>query len=213
MSNDLETRLAELEVQADRSLAYFEVQNLQSEYNHGLDTGGVGKVARSIFTEKDPRVKTEIGGIYEGPESLKRMWDGMASHLMTATGILGTIFISTPYIEVSEDGKSAKGMWYGFGPNTFPITPYPGDEEKLHCFWIMLKYVDEFVKEGDEWKMLSFHLELYFRTPYDQGWVKQPDGRRFLLPPGIKPDWSDIHFRPYHPHEYNQFIPVPGEES
>lgn len=205
----IEERLKKLELDIDRTLGYFEVQDLQSEYNHGLDTGRVNKVARNIFSQIDPRVNTDIGGVYQGPESLKRMWDGMATHIMDAKGILGTIFISTPYIEVSEDGKEAKGIFHGFGPNSFGITPYPCNEEKLHSFWILLKYVQEYVKEGDEWKMLTFHLEMYFRAPYDQGWVKQPDGRRFLLPPGIKPDRPVDRFRPYHPHEFCEFLPVP----
>lgn len=212
MPMNLEDRVAALEADVDCAMGYFETQNLQSRYMHGLDTGGVNKVARQIFSQTDPRVRTEIGGIYEGPESLKRMWDGMAGDLMTPTGILGTIFTSTPHIQVSEDGKYAKGIWHGFGPNSFPITPHPGNEEKLNGFWIMLKYVNEFVKEGDEWKMLSFHLELYFRTPYEQGWVKQPDGRRFLVP-NVKPDNPDIRFKPYHPHEFNEFIPVPDPED
>jgi hypothetical protein len=211
-TNDLERRVTGLATEIDGLLNYFEIMNVQSAYNHYLDTGGVRKIATEIIAQKDPEVRTDLAGIYEGIESVKRLWDGMANAVMSAAGVLGTVANSTPYIEVSQDGRTAKGLWHGFGPNSFPCAPYPGDEEKLTAFWIMVKYVIDFVKEDGQWRFRTYQLELYFRTPFEQGWIKQPDARRFLVPPWAQPDKPEASFKPYHPHEFNQFRPVPEPE-
>jgi len=212
-TKELERRVAGLSAQIDGMLDYFEIMNLQGEYNHNLDTGGVRKIANDIIAQKDPNVKTDLAGVYEGIESVRRLWDGMASAVMSAAGVMGTVSNSTPFIEVSEDGKTAKGLWHGFGPNSFPCTPYPGDVERLTAFWIMVKYVIEFAKEDGQWRIRTYHLELYFRSPFEEGWLKQPDGRRFLVPPWAQPDKPEARFKPYHPHAYNNFEPVPDFQS
>lgn len=209
---DPNSRVAELSAQVDRLLDYFEIMNVQAEYNHNLDTGGVRKIANDIIAQKYPDVKTDLAGVYEGVESVRRLWDGMASAVMSANGVLGTVANSTPHIEVSEDGQTAQGFWHGFGPNSFPCAPYPCDEERLTAFWIMVKYVIKFGKEDGQWRIIDYHLELYFRTPFEEGWIKQPDCRRFLVPPWAQPDKPEGRFKPYHPHEFNQFLPVPGSE-
>jgi hypothetical protein len=49
--------------------------------------------------------------------------------------------------------------------------------------------------------MLKVHMMNWFRTPYDKGWIKQPDCRRFRIPADLIPDTpSDVHT--FHPAAY-----------
>lgn len=67
-----------------------------------------------------------------------------------------------PVIEVN--GDKAKGEWYFDGP----ITHAPTNR----ALWMAGKYEDEYVKVQGEWKFNKLICKIYYRTPYDEGWVK-----------------------------------------
>jgi hypothetical protein len=85
-------------------------------------------------------------------------------------GGLELLMIMTPVIEVSRDGKTAKGMW-----QTLSCVSRR-NETGLHALWATGKYDNEFVKEDGKWKFRSIRWYLNFRTPFEEGWVKRPMG-------------------------------------
>jgi len=211
---ELGARIEELEARVRHSEDVLAIMNLQSRYNYYLELNYCDRVP-DLFAQKDPNVKCEIcdGGVYEGLESIKHLWKLMGEG-QGGRGFLGTIMISTPHIQVSKDGKTARGMWHAFGPNSVPATAYPGDKpDQLTAIWFLGKYDNEYVKEDGKWKFRSLHVIVYIRTPYEQGWLKQPNARMFGLPPSvIKPDKPSTVFKPYHPHGFNELLPEPPEE-
>lgn len=73
--------------------------------------------------------------------------------------------LTTPVIEIAEDGKTAKGAWISPGFTTMPTL------EKLEAYWHWDKYGVDFIKEGGRWKIWHFFVGREFTSPYDKSWV------------------------------------------
>jgi hypothetical protein len=189
-----------------------DINQLQSKYMYFLEAGYIKRVWEELFSRSE-NVRAEIcdAGVWQGVESVKNLWmqmDKGATEMIHSRGIMHTLFIAPPYIVVGKDGKTAKGMWHVFGPHSMEVTPYPCDQRKLTAYWFFGKYDNEYIKENGEWKILSLHAVVYFRTPYDQGWIKQADARKTPPPPNAPPD------KPYslgdtlhHPDAINRYLP------
>jgi hypothetical protein len=196
--DELEARIARLE-------AIHEIQNLQGRYNHFLLMSKNDGIV-DLFAKKDADVKAEIAdsGVYLGIEGVKRLFvKGMhAKHAIR--GGLGLHMVSTPVIEVSRDGKTARGMWFTFGANT------RRDETGLHALWMAGKYDNEFVKEDGKWRFRSIHWHVFFRSPFEEGWVRRPIVGSGTQAEG-EPDRPSSYYMPYHPDGFNTFLPPPPE--
>jgi hypothetical protein len=220
----LEAKNRELEATSTKAADIVEIQQVQARYMYYLETSNFDRIWNELFANKDPRVKCELvdSGVYEGPESCKRLWmalSKMETEQQPRPGVFPMLFIATPLVVVSKDGKTAKAQWHVFGPHAMYVTPYPGDEKKLTAYWFGGKYDNEFVKEDGKWKLLSLHAIAWIRSPIDQGWLKQPDCRRLPTPPGAFPDKPTTKVTIYHPDAlymkngvYNWGPPPPEEE-
>ena len=60
--------------------------------------------------------------------------------------------VSTPLIELAEDGKTAQGMWYSMGQRT----TLNEDGQTACALWVYGRICVDFVKENGEWKI--WHL-------------------------------------------------------
>ena len=209
---ELEARNDELETQAEHIADILEIINLQSRYNLWLEMGYYNRIWNELFAQNDPRVRCEIGetGVYEGPESVGRLWKALAAS-DRPRGYMAMIMPMTPYIVVSKDGKTARGMCSAFGPHSEHCWPYPGDKQKLTAYWFCGKYDNEFLKENGKWKLLSLHTIIYFRSPYDQGWLKQQDCHGWEPPESAPPDKPSVFTELYHPDGVFYPLPAPPE--
>lgn len=68
--------------------------------------------------------------------------------------------LTTPIIEVAEDGQSAKGVWYTPG-----VILAAGDGKTPMGIWIWERYGVDFVKEDDQWRILNLQVNTDFGTP------------------------------------------------
>ena len=73
--------------------------------------------------------------------------------------------LTTPVIEVAEDGQTAKGAWISPGHITIPTF------EKLQAYWHWDRYGVDFLKEEGKWKIWHFFVGREFTTPYEKSWV------------------------------------------
>ncbi len=55
--------------------------------------------------------------------------------------------VSTGVVELAEDGKTAKGLWYSIGQETIA-----NGDGTAHARWMLGKIAADFVKEDDGWK-------------------------------------------------------------
>ncbi|MGE3990820.1 nuclear transport factor 2 family protein [Pseudorhodoplanes sp.] len=66
--------------------------------------------------------------------------------------------------EIAVEGDHGAGSWKLFEPCTF--------QDRL-ALWMGGRYVDAFERRGGEWRFAHLKLHIEFRTPFEQGWVKE----------------------------------------
>lgn len=121
--------------------------------------------------------------------------------------------ITTPVIEIAEDGQTAKGVWLSPGHETFPT-----DEGEFKAHWSWGRYAVDFRKEDGQWKIWHLHVLTTFRTPFNQDWVDVALNRPTHLPGEGEPmetigaaDRGVSFNEPYHPNRAPQYQPVPPD--
>ena len=155
----------------DKAQAVLDIQaiaNLQGRYLYYVQSHNYDEIL-PLFAMDDPEVSVEIAesGVYVGADKIRTLFVDMIKPLFTAPGSLPIHMLTTPVIEVAPDRSIAYGMWQTLGCNAFP-TP-----QGLVATWQQGKYDNSFVIERGQWRFKRFRWLCNFRTPYDQGWVKQ----------------------------------------
>lgn len=167
---------------AERALAWTQVQNTMSKHMHYHNTGDHEGELNDIWVSKDsPYYKTirwsNPDGIWEGNDFItyyvtantENRWKSLKAlnkiypeiEVIPENLGVGTLVIhtqTTPIIEIAGDGKTAKGIWYspGISINAEVIN----NQEENVGLWYWEKYAVDFIKEGNEWKI--WHLQTYY---------------------------------------------------
>jgi hypothetical protein len=119
--------------------------------------------------------------------------------------------LTTPVIEVADDGQTAKGVWLSPGCISAP------QGGRLQAFWHWDRYAIDFAKEDGKWKIWHFWVGKDFSTPYEKSWVDSAldstPGLQLDKVPGFpKPNApSQTAYGGYSPFEGAQFVPVPPQ--
>jgi hypothetical protein len=212
-----------LEQKVQLALDLWQIQNTASKHEYYHKGCKHREELRDIWSQKQPDVSWQnnkdryIGmdvlvGFYADhldknlKISLQRMHDKDPSIEVKpgnlGMGYLWVHLLTTPVIEVAEDGKTAKGVWMSLGDIT---GPRPGDAE-ISATWAQDMYAIDFIKEDGQWKI--WHLSTYvdFYAPYDVGWVNNPYNF-FKDRPGGEPG-VDAHPDSQRPgHYYDAYTP------
>lgn len=85
-------------------------------------------------------------------------------------GALWWHMLTTPYIEVSGDGKTAKGIFMSFGNVSGKMGPGPAMAQ-----WTQEKYGIDFIKENGRWKIWHLRTYVEFYTSTDKSWTNSAD--------------------------------------
>jgi hypothetical protein len=209
----LEERIQRLEKMAQRALDVQEIQNLMSRYVYLHEVHRDPEFTDTIFAKKTPGVSWEVAnfGVFKGREGIKRALD--AHGIMgTAPGSMFIHTLTTPVIEIAEDGKTAKGVWISPGAETI------GDPQtkQLKGFWAWTKYGCDFVKEDGQWKMWHYHVYRIFLTPCDKDFTEEYELRVLDASPGVrptelKPDGPSTYDNPYSKKYIAELVPAPPD--
>ena len=111
--------------------------------------------------------------------------------------------LTTPMIEVADDGKTAKCVWWcpGVGART--------DEEGAHALWIWGQTAVDFIRLQEVWKVWHLHYFRLIKCSYEKGWVEDLSMiNRFNTPMHPKSLPSTYH-NPYSPLSIRDGIPCP----
>ena len=198
-----------------------EIEQLMAKFVQYFDQFDALKILDKLMAADNPKVSVEFFecGLYEGPEKVKKYMMEIQKYLddpFDKRGWMAFQNLSNPHIIISRSGTRAIGQWDMLNANAMQAAEYPGVERKLTALWICGRYVNEFIKENGKWKLLNVHLVGYFKTPFDQGWVKQPDCLRFYDNGSVEPTRQSNQRYVYHPdanysgkglHNYGPFIP------
>ena len=208
---DLEAEVMELKAQVAElswSKDYLEIWQLMSSYSHLYHVFRRSEIP-GLFAQKTPGVLVEIedGGIYEGLEGVDRFFNGILGNKRhKVPGFLGVHMTCNPIIQFNKKRTRAKGIWHSHGSVTLRMV------DGLKSFWCLGKYDVEYVKEEGEWKFLKLIYRLTYMTPYEKGWMEEPQGASITAAHAeFPPDKPSTYHLPYNRYRVNIFQPMPPE--
>jgi SnoaL-like domain len=152
----------------------------------------------NVFFETMQREVLEIFPQLKGETEVSRPFGVQILHTLT-----------TPVIEVADDGRTAKGIWLSPG---YIAAPQGG---RLQAFWHWDRYAIDFAKEDGKWKIWHFWVGKDFSTPYEKSWVESaldsaPGVQLDAVPGFPKPNApSQTPYGGYSPFKQAYFVPAP----
>ena len=166
---DLEARVKSLEklVKAQtleiRTLKDIEaIGRLQRAYGYYLEHW-MAKEIIDLFSDAPDVSLTLFGGTYSGHAGVKRYFNTtkpdkeFLHQLMQVSGI----------VDVSADGLSAKGRWYGFGAIAMPRG------KGMRQSFMSGLYLVDYVKEDGVWKFKHLQFDQFYNAVPMEGWVSR----------------------------------------
>ena len=102
-------------------------------------------------------------------------------------GEVHTQIIDHPVVNLSVDGESAKGRWYGF----FLLSDSQGNASIQGGV-----FENEYVREDGKWKIGVHHFYPQYAGPYETGWTNWQGRDLGILPYHFTPDESGIPIPP-----------------
>jgi hypothetical protein len=162
----LEAKVKELENRIGIQEDIEEIRHLMSKYEIWHVPGKVTETWK-LFTMKQPDVSAEIDdwGVYVGPQSVRKLYE--EGHVVPAKGTMHTHHLDTYVIQVAKDRKTAKGIFFSPGHETWVRA-----DGKI-ATWVWGKYGNDFIKEDGEWKIWHLHWYTAFRTDYYKSWQEE----------------------------------------
>ena len=140
------------------------IQELKYEYGRLIDQGlaaGEGFPQQALldqFTD-DAIWEANYHGRFEGKQAfadfLARVSESVSFSLH---------YMMNPTIAIEPPFTEATGRWLSFETLTI-------DERAV---WLATSYDDVYTKESGRWQFRHVTAEIYFMTPYESGWVKEP---------------------------------------
>ena len=194
-----------VEKQLQTALDRIEIQNLMSRYIYCHYYNAYDEVAKLFADRDDTTVEIANWGVYKGMAGVIRLYPELHGKLLIGDrkGRLHANCVSTPVIEVAEDGQTAQGMWFMSGAETSPKGEHT--EDGLDPHWTWARYCIDFIKDNGVWKIWHFYVAGLFHTPYDTSWVDHTAPHDDL-------SWIPAEYRSDEPptfnYEYNTEEPI-----
>lgn len=176
-----------LQAQLDRKTDKECIVNLMGRYQYLFAAYRCEEILDQLWAN-DPDIHLEDGasGVYlydrNGVGDYYRQRFGAGSP--PAPGQMRMDAITTPVVEVSQDGQTAKGVWISIGHES---AAYPDGIEsgipsvdaaepdrygnRVYAHWVWKKYAADFLKVNNQWKIWHLHIYDIFRCPFDENWV------------------------------------------
>lgn len=155
---ELRAEMQQLRQQAQRADDYIDILNLQSIYGYYVDKSQWDQAA-DLFAA-DATLEIAGRGLFKGQDRIREYLNELGP---LQYGRLFNHLQLQPVVHIAEDGRSAKGRW-----RSFMQVGNLGKEAR----WGDAVYENEYVKEGDTWKISKLHSYITFYVEYDRGWNK-----------------------------------------
>ncbi len=188
MTSDAESSVTrELLARVQRLEDTLEIQKLQSKYAHYLFTQQFDKLVPECFAHlADVSVEFSDSGVYRGADSVSALYKAFEA-TKNIPGFFILHMTVNPYIEIAQDGQSARSHWLSPG--------CAGSDVSASWIWGPC-YVD-YVKEGGAWRIAHTNLAPLFRNRYEASWAEAKDHGTVRGPLSVKPDEPPTVYRPY----------------
>jgi len=174
---------------AQRSADYMEIQNVMGKHMYYHGAGKHHEELNELWAQKHEVTWSSNFGVQVGMESVRKNY-GYGHDKANQAALekviklhpevenksenwgIGTLIahvLTTPVIEIAEDGQTAKGVWYS--PGIVTETGPDGKPQPLHMWE---KYGVDFIKEDGAWKI--WHIHMYYDITFAPGtsWTDPP---------------------------------------
>jgi len=201
--------LEELERQVQLAEDIQEIEHLQRIYGYYFDNNMWAEIVDLFSEENTESVEIADHGVFYGKKGIRRIyWDMFAGGGTPRQSPAWMQFIVMQIggvVDVSPDGKTAKGRWQTWLCEAKPYGAFPRQE------WLHGYYENRYVKENRKWLFSKLHWNNTFCSPFEDGWLNLPLMGWMPLPDADEPP-SAFHPYPsgYHvPYHYKH--PVTGQ--
>lgn len=166
----------------ERAEAIRAVKNLQRTYAHYAQYGLWNEMG-ALFAENATYVFDDE--TIQGREAITAyitLNEGGGAQGL-APGAIHTQLIEHPVVNLSVDGESAQGRWYGF----FLLSDAAGNASIQGGV-----FENDYVREDGEWKINLHHFFPQYAGPYETGWTNWQGEDLGILPYHFTPDESGV---------------------
>ena len=183
----LESRVAQAESEARGARDRGAVENLFSHYMYLHNTFQDEKIKALWAKRGTPGMSAQYSnlGVYTNYDSIMAYHSGRP----TPVGKLIFHYLTTPLIEVAEDGQTAKGRWIAAGVESGLMSPEvaarapaflfekheaEGNEvhgKKVWAHWVQMQYGVDFIRQDGAWRILHFRCFEVSRARFDKNWI------------------------------------------
>jgi hypothetical protein len=179
----LEARLEETELEATRAADRGAVENVFNRYMHFHNAYEDERIIGELWVKPGTegiRARYNNVGEYTSYESVTAYHRGRPRPV----GKLLFHYTTTPVVEVSTDGTTAKGIWIMAGLESGLMDPEVArnvpayvlsggdvDGKPVWAHWVWCKYGVDFVKQDGEWRIWHFRCYEVARAPFNRDWI------------------------------------------
>ena len=199
----LEAKLASLQRQVDLIEDRKAIERLQQMWGYYISEG-MAREAAALFADSSAvSIEYAQQGVYLGKARIEAFL--RASGAALGASELRETPVMQPVINVAADGLSARARW-----RSLVMGGIHGQDGR----WQEGPYENEYVKEGEHWKIARLHWYVTVTGSYDQGWHKQAfpaAGPLPELPPDRPPSVAYQSFPSFFLPPFHFLHPVTGK--
>lgn len=120
------------------------------------------------FALNMPDVAVEFAdeGVFTGKEAVEAIVHELIGKA-PEVGAMTDIQLTTPVIEVADDLKTAKALWWCPGAGAIP---QEGEDPK--AIWIWGHLTADFIYKDNTWRIWHLHYYRMVKCSYEKGWVE-----------------------------------------
>ena len=183
--------------------AYHEIQNTMGRLTVALNFQLADQILSYFALDKeDVSLEYADEGVFEGKKAVEAAVRELIVH-PNEKGYMLDMQLTTPMIEVAEDVKTAKALWWCPGIGALPKA---GKDPQALWYWGMVGV--DFILEQEEWKVWHLHYFRFVRCDYHAGWVEDTSLINRLNTPMHPLAKPSTYHNPYHPLSIREGIPA-----
>lgn len=165
-------KLQAIEKDAQWALDMWDIENLMTRMAQqnklGMKPGDAAY--QETAAQKTEGVSFGVDGDYIYGTAARNAIAGQGDQQMLRTGPSNMHMVTTGHIQVADDGKTAKGLWYS--PGFLNETGTDGNPKSAFDY---KRYAVDFVKEDGQWRIWHFAAFTDWTTLPNVSWTNQSD--------------------------------------
>ncbi len=166
------------EEQVTRAYDAYMIKNVMGRHAYYHSWGMHPEEFETIWSKRDDVSWGNNGGYQMGRETLIKYYVEPHIGAEPKPGELFMHTLTTPLIEIADDGQTAQAMWY---------TPGYGSGPDGGVNWMHERYAIDFIKEDGEWKIWHFFVGTDFSMQFGTK-LSDPKEGPGGPPPGGEPE-------------------------